>query len=60
MEKLRAYAIRHRRGFTLDAEIQPMQGERRWMRLIAAPVCTGDTVVQLQGLKFLVPTDAQR
>lgn len=60
MEKLRAYAIRHRRGFTLDAEIQPMQGERRWMRLIAAPVCTGDTAVQLQGLKFLVPTDAQR
>ena len=55
MEKLRAYAIRHRRGFTLDVEIRPAMGEPRWMRLIAAPVCTGDTVVKLQGLKFLVP-----
>ena len=55
MEKLRAYAIRHRRGFTLDAEIQPGQAPRRWMRLIAAPVCAGDRVVRLQGLKFLVP-----
>ena len=59
MERLRAYAIKHRRGFTLDAEIQPMRGERRWMRLIAAPVCAGDAVVKLQGLKFLVHTGAQ-
>ncbi len=55
MEKLRAYAIRHRRGFTLDVEIEPAQAPRRWMRLIAEPVCAGDTVVRLQGLKFLVP-----
>ena len=55
MEKLRAYAIRHRRGFTLDVEIKPAQAPRRWMRLIAAPVCVGDHVVKLQGLKFLVP-----
>jgi hypothetical protein len=55
MEKLRAYAIRHRRGFTLDAQIRPANGAPRWMRLIAAPVCAGDTVVKLQGLKFLVP-----
>lgn len=55
MEKLRAYAIKHRRGFTLDVEIQPGQGQRRWMRLIAAPVCVGDQVVKLQGLKFLAP-----
>ena len=55
MEKLRAYAIKHRRGFTLDVEIQPASGQRRWMRLIAAPVCVGDQVVKLQGLKFLVP-----
>lgn len=60
MEKLRAYAIRHRRGFTLDAEIRPAQGEPRWMRLIAAPICVGDTVVRLQGLKFLVPAEGQR
>lgn len=55
MEKLRAYAIRHRRGFTLDVEIKPAQAQRRWMRLIAAPVCVGDEVVRLQGLKFIVP-----
>jgi len=55
MEKLRAYAIRHRRGFTLDVEIKPARALRRWMRLIAAPVCAGDDVVRLQGLKFIVP-----
>lgn len=55
MEKLRAYAIRHRRGFTLDVEIRPATAPRRWMRLIAAPVLAGDNIVRLQGLKFLVP-----
>jgi PAS domain-containing protein len=55
MEKLRAYAIKHRRGFTLDVEIRPAQAPRRWIRLIAAPVCVDDQVVKLQGLKFLVP-----
>lgn len=55
MEKLRAYAIKHRRGFTLDVEIKPAEAPRRWMRLIAAPVCVGDDVVKLQGLKFIVP-----
>ena len=55
MEKLRAYAIKHRRGFTLDVEIQPAKAPRRWMRLIAAPVCADDRVIKLQGLKFLVP-----
>lgn len=59
MESLRAHAIRHRRGFTLDAEIRPAKGERRWMRLIAAPVCAGDRVVKLRGLKFLVPAGTQ-
>lgn len=55
MERLRAYAIKHRRGFTLDVEIRPVCAPRRWMRLIAAPVCAGDRVVKLHGLKFLVP-----
>jgi PAS domain-containing protein len=60
MEKLRAYAIRHRRGFTLDVEIKPAQAPRRWMRLIAAPVCVDDHVVKLHGLKFLVPDASGR
>ena len=52
MERLRAYAIRHRRGFTLDAEISTAQGARRWMRLVAAPICDGGRVVALRGLKW--------
>lgn len=54
MERLRAHAIEHKRGFTLDAEIRPMVGGRRWMRLIAAPVCDGDQVVRLHGLKLII------
>ncbi|TZG29663.1 hypothetical protein FYJ91_03700 [Sphingomonas montanisoli] len=51
MERLRAYAIEHRRGFTLDAQIHATDGTLRWMRLIAAPVCAGNRVVRLTGLK---------
>ncbi|MBA2933200.1 hypothetical protein HZF05_03730 [Sphingomonas sp. CGMCC 1.13654] len=51
MERLRAYAIRHRRGFTLDAELRPADGGRRWMRLVAAPVIEDGRVVRLLGLK---------
>jgi len=51
MERLRAHAIKHRRGFTLDAEIRPVTGPRRWMRLIAAPVCVGRQAVRLHGTK---------
>lgn len=54
MERLRAYAIKHRRGFTLDAEIRPALTGSRWMRLIAAPVCEGGRVVRLHGLKQIV------
>ena len=54
MERLRAHAIRHKRGFTLDAQIVPPVGARRWMRLIAAPVCEGGKVVRLHGLKLIV------
>lgn len=60
MEALRRHAIRHRRGFTIDVEICPVQAQRRWMRLIAAPVCEDDRVVRLQGLKFLVPSAVDR
>lgn len=55
MERLRAHAIKHRRGFTLDAEIRPDLGGRRWMRLIAAPICVDGRVVRLHGLKHIVP-----
>lgn len=51
MERLRAYAIKHRRGFTLDAEIRPATGPARWMRLIAAPICADHRTVGLHGVK---------
>jgi hypothetical protein len=54
MERLRAHAIRHHCGFTLDAEIRTAVGERRWMRLIAAPICKGERVVSLHGLKLII------
>jgi len=52
MERLRAHAIKHRRGFTIDVRIRPAVGDDRWMRLIAAPVCDGDQAVRLHGLKL--------
>lgn len=51
MEELRAYAIRHRRGFTLDAQIRRPDGDVRWMRLSAVPVIEGRQVVRLCGTK---------
>lgn len=54
LERLRAYAIKHRRGFTLDAEIEAAVGGRRRMRLIAAPVCAAGRPIRLQGLKLII------
>jgi PAS domain-containing protein len=54
MERLRAHAIRHRRGFTLDVEINSVTDGRRWMRLIGAPVCEDGRAVRLHGLKLIV------
>ena len=54
MERLRAYALQHRRGFTLDAEIRPAGAKPRWMRLMAAPVCINGRAVRLQWLKIAI------
>jgi hypothetical protein len=54
MERLRSYAIRNKRGFTLDTEISPAIGGRRIMRLIAYPVIRGGRTVRLHGLKVIV------
>jgi PAS domain-containing protein len=54
MERLRSHAIRYRCGFTLDAEIRPVSGGTRWMRLIGAPICDGERVVALHGLKLML------
>lgn len=57
MEALRAYAIRHRRGFTLDAMIRRPDGDMRWMRLSALPVIENGKVVRLCGTKQDVTVD---
>ena len=59
MERLRAYAIGHKRGFTLDVDIDRADGGRCAMRLVAAPVldAQGD-VIALHGAKQLLPRDA--
>ena len=60
MERLRAYAIRHKRGFTLDVDIDQADGAGRCaMRLIAAPVLdAGSHVVGLHGVKQMLPRGA--
>ncbi len=57
MEGLRAHAIKHRRGFTMDALIARQDGARRWMRLTAAPILKGGKVVRLAGTKQDVTAD---
>ena len=54
MERLRSDAIRHGRGFTIDAEIRPASGGERRMRLIGMPVCEEGRPVRLHGLKLIV------
>ncbi|MEZ5655464.1 MAG: hypothetical protein R3E04_06220 [Sphingobium sp.] len=54
MEALRSYAIRHRRGFTLNVEIRPSQTRRAWMKLSGAPVLDNGNVVGLTGVKQLL------
>ena len=55
MERLRHYALKHRRGFTVDVEIRPASTSPRWMRLTGAPICDGNRVVRLGGLKQHIP-----
>lgn len=60
MERLRAYAIKHKRGFTLDVDIDQADGGGRCaMRLIAAPILGADgEVIALHGVKQLLPHGA--
>jgi PAS domain-containing protein len=54
MERLRSYAIRHRKGFTLDVQIRTAVEEIRWVRLIGVPYCDENRAVRLHGLKLIV------
>lgn len=57
MESLRAHAIEHRRGFTMDALIVRENGDKRWMRLSAAPILSRGKAVRLAGTKQDVTAD---
>lgn len=58
MERLRAYAIKHKRGFTLDVEIAPANGgSRKNVRLCAAPICVDGHAVRLHGYKRDITAD---
>ena len=55
LERLRTWAISNSRGFVLDVEIRPANGEpERIMRIIACPVLEDGSVQRLQGLKVLI------
>ena len=58
MERLRAHAIRHRRGFTLDVDIDPVGHARRTMRLTAMPVLGPSGVIALRGTKYRLPAES--
>lgn len=60
MEQLRAYAIRYRRGFTLDVDIRPLGGGECTMRLVTAPILQDGEVVALHGVKQYLPLRSGR
>lgn len=37
LQRLAAYAIKHRRGVTVDVELHPLDVARRWLRITAVP-----------------------
>ena len=51
MEDLRAHAIKHQRGFTLDIEIAKVSGEMRWLRLCAVAIVEQGRTIGLCGAK---------
>ena len=59
MERLRRHAIRHRRGFTMDAQIHPVGTRSRWMRLVAWPECVDGKPVRLRGMKRAIVLPAR-
>lgn len=60
LDRLRAYAIAHQRGFTLDTHIRPAQGKPRWMRVTGFPLIEQGRVVRLRGVKHDVTAAYRR
>jgi hypothetical protein len=54
LERLRAHAIRHGFGFTIDVEIQSAAvGQFRRVRIVGVPMYDGTVPVRLHGLKLI-------
>lgn len=51
LKRVRTYAIDRKLGFILDAEISPVGTDKRWIRVLAAPITAGGRLVALHGLK---------
>ena len=55
LENLRSHAIRHRHGFTLEAEIRAAAvGSVRRIRIIGVPVYEEGVAVRVHGLKLII------
>ena len=50
LERLRNHAIRHRRGFTIDTEVEVPGRPLRWIRITALPDVKNGRSVRLRGL----------
>src|SRR5690606_11974167 len=52
LQHVRDFALRHRLGFVLDAEIAPESLGRQWIRILAVPVADASgRIVRLHGMK---------
>ena len=52
LERVRAYALKRKLGFIIDAEIRSDRGAHRWIRVMALPILgRHGRVVALHGLK---------
>jgi diguanylate cyclase (GGDEF)-like protein len=60
MERLRAHAIATRTGFSLDAQIRTVTGQRRWMRLTADVECEDGVPIRIFGSKQDITDEKNR
>lgn len=50
VERLRSHAIRHHRGFTIDAAVDAPGQPFRWLRIVAVPDIENGRAVRLRGV----------
>ena len=57
LERLRGDAIARRSSFTFEAEIKPLDGGTRWMRVTADVACSNGRATHLYGMKQDITTE---